>query len=85
MLVTQNPAHELAGPVGLGVVEQLGAEEVQMASQEQMVPVRKFLRNCKRSLKLERVVDSAGTKLTGGGVVGAEDGRDRRRRERARA
>ncbi|MCA9089110.1 MAG: MFS transporter [Planctomycetaceae bacterium] len=47
------------------VVEELGAEEMEMSSREQLIPVRKFIRNAKRFGNVPRVADSAGIKLSG--------------------
>ncbi|MEZ5940217.1 MAG: acyl-[ACP]--phospholipid O-acyltransferase [Planctomycetaceae bacterium] len=51
------------------VVERLGAEEIEMSTGQQLIPARKFVRNCKSGLNLERVIDSAGTKMTGGKLL----------------
>jgi acyl-[acyl-carrier-protein]-phospholipid O-acyltransferase/long-chain-fatty-acid--[acyl-carrier-protein] ligase len=50
-------------------VEQLGHEEFNMAAQQSLIPARKFIRNCKRTWKNVHVLDSAGTKLTGGTLL----------------
>lgn len=52
-------------------VETLGVEEMDITAKQELIPARKFIRNCKRTLRVERVVDSAGTKLTGGALLTA--------------
>jgi acyl-[acyl-carrier-protein]-phospholipid O-acyltransferase/long-chain-fatty-acid--[acyl-carrier-protein] ligase len=50
-------------------VEELGMEEMTVTAQKSLIPARKFIRNCKRNWKQVHVVDSAGTKLTGGTLL----------------
>ncbi len=50
-------------------VELLGVEAVQKRKARQMVPVRRFLRSCRKSLFRSRVADSSGADLTGGKLL----------------
>ncbi|WP_437187596.1 acyl-[ACP]--phospholipid O-acyltransferase [Planctomicrobium sp. SH668] len=51
-------------------VEQLAAEAVKMdAAQNKLVPVRRFIRQCKASKFVSKVADSAKTELTGGKLL----------------
>lgn len=50
-------------------VEQLGAEAEQMANDSSLIPVRRFIRHCKKSKRELKLVDSAKTQLTGGKLL----------------
>ncbi|HWL10269.1 MAG TPA: acyl-[ACP]--phospholipid O-acyltransferase [Planctomicrobium sp.] len=51
-------------------VERLGSEAVTMvATSRDLVPVRRFIRRCKKSRSEMKVVDSTNTKLTGGKLL----------------
>lgn len=53
------------------VVEQLGAEAVQMDSERQPIPAQRFIRHCKAKKRQVKVVDSAKVSLTGGKLLAA--------------
>lgn len=51
-------------------VERLGAEAVKMdASQNKVVPARRFIRNCKKAKFQQKVADSTNVQLTGGKLL----------------
>ena len=50
-------------------VEQLGAQTVDDQKSKLQVPVRRFLRRCRRSLSRVKVADSSGAELTGGKLL----------------
>ncbi len=50
-------------------VEELGVEAVTNRKQQEMVPIRKFLRQCKSARFRSKVADSTGAELTGGKLL----------------
>lgn len=53
-------------------VERLGAEAVKMdASQNKVIPARRFIRHCKSAKYVSKVADSTKTELTGGKLLAA--------------
>ena len=50
-------------------VERLGTEAEEMEETQRLIPVRQFIRQCKRSWSRLKIVDSAGMKLTAGKVL----------------
>ncbi len=47
-------------------VQQLGVEAVERDKSRELIPVRQFIRRCKRDRSRSKVADSLGTELTGG-------------------
>ncbi|WP_437203746.1 acyl-[ACP]--phospholipid O-acyltransferase [Planctomicrobium sp. SH664] len=50
-------------------VERLGAEATLMSAKKDLIPARRFIRHCKKSLQRGKVVDSMKTALTGGRLL----------------
>ncbi|HLA85874.1 MAG TPA: acyl-[ACP]--phospholipid O-acyltransferase [Thermoguttaceae bacterium] len=51
------------------VVEQLGTQAMRGDDTTRMIPVRHFLRNCRRNMRRPKLGDSTGVRLTAGGVL----------------
>jgi len=50
-------------------VEQLGVEANEMAKERELVPVRQFIRQCRRSARRFKAADSSGAELAGGRLL----------------
>ncbi len=50
-------------------VEQLGVEAMEQRQERKPVLPRAFLRNCRRSMRREKIADSSGVELTGAGLL----------------
>ncbi|MCH7686933.1 MAG: MFS transporter, partial [Planctomycetes bacterium] len=59
---------ETAGEVR-EAVQNLGVESIERRKEREMIPQRQFVRQCRRKLFSEKIVDSSGTQLTGGKLL----------------